>query len=56
MTYRARLPLEPELAALKAEIRLTALRLRNVSRSLRREQTARPHLRLVRGGLWPRSR
>ncbi len=52
MTPRAHLPLEHELLALKAEIRLTARRLKDVTRSLRRPQPRKPALRLLRGGLW----
>ncbi len=56
MKTRAHLPLEIGLVALKAEIRLTARRLRDATRSLQRPPPRVPPLRLLRGGLWPRHR
>jgi hypothetical protein len=53
MTSAAPLPVEPELRALRAEIRQAAERLRVVTRSLRGAPTPRRGLRFLRGGRWP---
>jgi hypothetical protein len=56
MTSPATFPLDPELTALRAEIRMAAQRLRDVTRTLRVPPEPRPKLRLLRGGLWPAQR